>query len=60
MYFFWWPFASTVYVKGYTTQHPFNMPVDSRKANPEEFKKANKCQKKGGVWINDSCQISLD
>lgn len=27
---------------------------------PDIIKKAKKCQEKGGVWVNDSCQISVD
>ena len=26
----------------------------------EQFKKAKKCQKKGGIWMDGSCHLSLD
>ena len=29
-------------------------------ASKDVLKKAKKCQKKGGVWVNNSCQIILD
>ena len=41
--------------------------VDSEKlspstatATPEVIERAKKCQIKGGVWVNDTCQIPLD
>ena len=29
-------------------------------SSPEVFKRAKLCQAKGGVWVNDVCQIPLD
>lgn len=34
-------------------------PVDKGATPSNVMKKAKKCQKKGGVWINDRCEIDL-
>ena len=31
-----------------------------KKTSPDTFKRAKKCQSKGGVWINDACQLDID
>jgi hypothetical protein len=32
----------------------------AEKTSKDVLEKAKKCQEKGGVWVNDSCQISVD
>lgn len=34
--------------------------LNSSPINADLFRKAQKCQDKGGVWINDICQINID
>lgn len=31
-----------------------------KKLNQDVVKKAKRCQEKGGVWVNDSCQIDVE
>jgi hypothetical protein len=33
---------------------------NDKKTSPDTFKRAKKCQSKGGVWINDTCQLDID
>lgn len=34
--------------------------VQKEKPSQDTFKKAKKCQSKGGVWVNDSCQLDIE
>lgn len=41
-------------------QEPVSPAQQTRAPNSEILKKAKVCQKKGGVWINDRCQIDIN
>jgi hypothetical protein len=52
--------AATVRVKeSKGSISPDNKPA-LEKLDQEVIKKAKRCQDKGGMWINDSCQIDID
>lgn len=40
-------------------QHPSGSPKINHKSDNEIFRKAEACQKQGGVWINDQCVLDI-
>ncbi len=35
-------------------------PGNNEKLSPDIVKRAKKCQSKGGIWVNDICQLDID
>ena len=50
--------ATTVQIKGKSDTAVASAPP--KKIDSDVFQKAKRCQEKGGVWLNDGCQINVE